>query len=160
MCTAISYHGKHHFFGRNLDFESSFGEKVIETPSDFSFPFGKTKYTILGMAHIEEEMPLYYDGMNEKGLAMAGLLFSGYGVYHPFAVGKNNIPSWAFLPWILGRCADVSEAEELLKETNLRSFLIELDDFIVMYGLDENDNMTAFGHEAQAVYDEIYMCNE
>lgn len=49
---------------------------------------------------------------------------------------------------------------ELLKETNLRSFLIELDDFIVMYGLDENDNMTAFGHEAQAVYDEIYMCNE
>ena len=49
---------------------------------------------------------------------------------------------------------------ELLKETNLRSFLIKLDEFITMEGLDENDNMTAFGHEAQAVYDEIYMCNE
>lgn len=49
---------------------------------------------------------------------------------------------------------------ELLKETNLRSFMIKLDDFITMEGLDEHDNMTAFGHEAQAVYDEIYMCNE
>lgn len=49
---------------------------------------------------------------------------------------------------------------ELLKESNLRRFLIKLDDFITMEGLDESDNMTAFGHEAQAVYDEIYMCNQ
>ena len=49
---------------------------------------------------------------------------------------------------------------ELLKDSNLRSFLIKLDDFITMKGLDENDNMTAFGHEAQTVYGEIYMCNE
>lgn len=49
---------------------------------------------------------------------------------------------------------------ELLKEDNLRQFLLKLDDFITMEGLDENDNMTAFGHEAQAVYDEIYMCNQ
>lgn len=49
---------------------------------------------------------------------------------------------------------------ELLKEDNLRQFLLKLDDFITMEGLDENDNMTAFGHEAQVVYDEIYMCNQ
>ena len=49
---------------------------------------------------------------------------------------------------------------ELLKEENLRRFLLKLDDFITMEGFDENDNMTAFGHEAQAVYDEIYMCNK
>ena len=48
---------------------------------------------------------------------------------------------------------------ELLKETELREFQLKLDDFIVMEGLDENDNMTAFGHEAQAVYDDIYMHN-
>ena len=47
----------------------------------------------------------------------------------------------------------------LLEETNLREFLLKLDDFITMEGLDENDNMTAFGHETQRVYDEIYMCN-
>ncbi len=48
---------------------------------------------------------------------------------------------------------------DLLKETSLREFLLKLDDFITMEGLDENDNMTDFGHEAQRVYDEIYMCN-
>lgn len=48
---------------------------------------------------------------------------------------------------------------ELLKETNLRSFLLELDDFIVMHGMDENDEMTEFGYQLQAIYDEIYMCN-
>lgn len=49
---------------------------------------------------------------------------------------------------------------ELMEEKNLRKFLLKLDDFITMEGLDENDNMTAFGREAQAVYDEIYMCNQ
>lgn len=49
---------------------------------------------------------------------------------------------------------------ELLKEDKLRQFLLKLDDFITMEGLDESDNMTAFGYEAQAVYDEIYMCNK
>ena len=49
---------------------------------------------------------------------------------------------------------------ELLMEDELRKFLLDLDDFITREGLDENDNMTAFGHEAQAVYDEIYMCNQ
>ena len=42
---------------------------------------------------------------------------------------------------------------------NLDKALLALDDFIIMEGLDENDNMTQFGHEAQRVYDEIYMCN-
>ncbi len=49
---------------------------------------------------------------------------------------------------------------EILKETNLRTFLLALDEFIILEGLDENDNMTKFGHEIQTVYDEIYMCNE
>lgn len=42
---------------------------------------------------------------------------------------------------------------------NLDQALMALDDFIIMEGLDENDEMTPFGHEAQSVYDEIYMCN-
>jgi hypothetical protein len=49
---------------------------------------------------------------------------------------------------------------DLLRETNLRKFLIALDEFITMEGLDEHDNMTDFGHRAQAVYDEIYCCNK
>lgn len=48
---------------------------------------------------------------------------------------------------------------ELFESDNLRAFLLALDDFITLNGLDENDDMTKFGHEAQSVYDEIYMCN-
>ena len=49
---------------------------------------------------------------------------------------------------------------DLLKENDLDRFLLQLDALITRDGLDENDNMTAFGHEVQAVYDEVYMCNE
>lgn len=48
---------------------------------------------------------------------------------------------------------------DFFEHENLDDALMALDDFIVMEGLDENDNMTAFGHEAQAVYDDIYMHN-
>ena len=49
---------------------------------------------------------------------------------------------------------------DLLKENDLDRFLLQLDALITRDGLDENDNMTTFGHEVQAVYDEVYMCNE
>ena len=119
MCTAVSY--KNRYFGRNLDFDRSFGESVVMTPRQFPFPeMGmETHHAILGMAHVSENYPLYYDGMNEKGLAMAGLLFSGNAVYQKPAEGKENIPSWAFIPWVLGQCESVSEAENLLKNLNL-----------------------------------------
>lgn len=48
----------------------------------------------------------------------------------------------------------------LLDQDDLDQFLLQLDAFITREGLDENDNMTKFGHEIQAIYDEIYMCNE
>ena len=37
MCTAVSYHTKDHYFGRNLDFECSYGESVTITPRRFLF---------------------------------------------------------------------------------------------------------------------------
>ncbi len=30
---------------------------------------------MIGMAHVVEDYPLYYDAVNEKGLGMAGLNF-------------------------------------------------------------------------------------
>ena len=66
MCTAVSYHTKDHYFGRNLDFECSYGESVTITPRRFLFclPEGaefRTKYAMIGMAHVAEGTPLYYD---------------------------------------------------------------------------------------------------
>ena len=62
----------------------------------------------------------------------------------------------------------MSDSSRSFLENNLPEFLVTddldealllLDAFITREGLDENDNMTEFGHQAQSVYDEIYMCN-
>ena len=42
---------------------------------------------------------------------------------------------------------------------NLDAALLDLDAFITAEGLDENDEMTAFGHEAQSVYDDLFLNN-
>ncbi|MBQ2412742.1 MAG: linear amide C-N hydrolase, partial [Anaerotignum sp.] len=94
MCTAVVY--KNRYFGRNLDYTRSFGESIVITPRDFLFVFPDEKimrhhHAIIGMAHVSKEYPLYYDGMNEKGLGMAGLLFDGNAVYRAPVAGKDNI---------------------------------------------------------------------
>ena len=48
---------------------------------------------------------------------------------------------------------------ETLLESDLRQFLLALDEVIIMQGLDENDNMTELGHKLQAIYDEVYIQN-
>lgn len=122
MCTAVTY--KNRYFGRNLDYDRSFGESVVITQRAFPFRFPEGQmlqkhHAIIGMAHVSENYPLYYDAMNEKGLAMAGLLFGGNAVYHRPVAGKENIPSWGLIPWVLGQCERVAEAETLLLRLNL-----------------------------------------
>lgn len=123
MCTAVSLQVKDHYFGRNLDLECSFGESVAITPRNYPFSFRKNKsiehhYAIIGMAHMEDGYPLYYEGTNEKGLSMAGLNFPGNAEYKAMEPGKDNITPFEFIPWILGQCASVSEAKRLIYKMN------------------------------------------
>ena len=39
MCTCIAYENGDFYFGRNLDLDCSFGEKVVVTPRNFSLHF-------------------------------------------------------------------------------------------------------------------------
>ena len=76
MCTAVSFLRGEHYFGRTLDIERSYGEEIIISPRNFPFHFGEagemnSHYAIIGMAHVERGYPLYYDAVNEQGLAMA-----------------------------------------------------------------------------------------
>ena len=66
MCTAISYNTDEFYFGRNLDYEFSYGESVVVTPRRFPFNGLKDHYAMIGMAHMCDGFPLYYDGFNEK----------------------------------------------------------------------------------------------
>ena len=120
MCTAITYKTKDFYFGRTLDYEHSFGEEIVITPRNFSFDFRSRgilhqHHAIVGMARIEDNYPLYFDAVNEKGLAMAGLNFVGNAHYPMPVSGKDNIPHYAFIPWILTQCSSVLEAKCLLR---------------------------------------------
>ena len=124
MCTAITYKTIDHYFGRNLDLECSYGESVTITPRNFAFNFRKmgtmpNHFAIIGIAYVADGYPLYYDATNEKGLSMAGLNFPDNAVYKPYCEGKDNITPFELIPWLLGQCATVAEAEKLLSRINI-----------------------------------------
>ena len=124
MCTAITYNTKNHYFGRNLDLEYSYHESVTITPRNYVFKFRngeeiKSHYAIIGMAYVNSNYPLYYDGVNEKGLGMAGLNFPGNADYKEIDENKNNIAPFEFIPYILSKCATIEEVKELLKDINI-----------------------------------------
>lgn len=124
MCTAATYRTRDFYFGRTLDYEDSYGEEVTVAPRSYPFRFrtGETldrHYAMLGMAHVADGCPLYYDAVNEKGLGMAGLNFVGNAVYRKPDPERDNVETFEFIPWILGRCATVEEARARLGRLNL-----------------------------------------
>ncbi|MDD6467650.1 MAG: choloylglycine hydrolase [Erysipelotrichaceae bacterium] len=124
MCTAATYKTKDFYFGRTLDYEFSYGDEVTITPRNYPIRFveegvRETHYAIIGMAHVANDYPLYYDAINEKGLGMAGLNFVGNAHYHETVAGKDNIAQFEFIPWILSQCATVKEAQQLVERINL-----------------------------------------
>ncbi len=124
MCTAATYKTKDFYFGRTLDYEFSYGEEVTVTPRRFCFDFGSLgvnskHYAIIGMAHIANNYPLYYDAVNEKGLGMAALNFVGNAHYNKRIENKDNIAQFEFIPWILSMCSSVKDAREKLSAINL-----------------------------------------
>ena len=124
MCTAVTYQTKDFYFGRTLDYEYSYREEVTVTPRCYPFHFRhmgalKQHYAIIGMAFVQDDYPLYYDAVNEKGLGMAGLNFVGNAVFADPLEGKDNVPVFEFIPWILSHCATVSKARELIERINL-----------------------------------------
>ena len=124
MCTAVSFLSGDHYFGRNLDLEYSYDETVTVTPRNYPFGFRSglelgNHYALIGVAHVESGYPLYYDAANEKGLSMAGLNFPVSTEYRQPVEDKDNIAPFELIPWVLGRCANLSEARCLLRRTNV-----------------------------------------
>ena len=124
MCTAITYQTNDLYFGRTLDYEHSFSEEVTITPRRFPLVFRhqdthNDHYAIIGMACVGRDYPLYFDAVNERGLAMAGLNFVGNAHYHQPVAGMDNVASFEFIPWILSQCVSVAEARKMLERVNI-----------------------------------------
>ena len=124
MCTAATYQTKDFYMGRTLDYEFSYGEKIAIMPRNYPLqyrhgPKNIEHYAMIGMAHVLDEYPLYYDAVNEKGLAIAGLNFVGNAHYNELQQEKDNIAQFEFIPWILSQCATTKEARKLIEKINL-----------------------------------------
>lgn len=124
MCTAATYRTNDFYFGRTLDYDCSYGEEVTVTPRCYPLRFRALEtleqhYAMIGMAHVADGYPLYYDAVNEKGLGMAGLNFVGNAVYRKPNPDQDNVDTFEFIPWILSRCATVEEARTRLRRLNL-----------------------------------------
>ena len=76
MCTAATYQTKDLYFGRTLDYLFSYGEEVVITPRSYPFSFRHmpamdNHFSLIGMACVMNDYPLYYDAVNEKGLCLS-----------------------------------------------------------------------------------------
>lgn len=121
MCTSLTFQTSDFYFGRNLDLEYNFGEKIVITPRQYPFIFKfagtlSEHYAIIGTAQITDGCPLYAEAVNEKGLCLAALNFPGNAVYAETPEsGKTNLAPFELFGFLLGTCATVKEAEEKLK---------------------------------------------
>jgi choloylglycine hydrolase len=64
-------------------------------------------------------VPLFFDAVNECGLAAAALNFPMSAVYLPSVAGKRNIPSYELISRVLAECRTLGEAAELLRGVNV-----------------------------------------
>lgn len=124
MCTAATYQTKDLYMGRTLDYEFSYGEEITIMPRRYPLAFrhgGGTDnhYAVIGMAHVFENYPLYYDAVNEKGLGMAGLNFVGNAHYTQPQDGETNVAQFEFIPWVLSQFSTLGEARAAIEKINL-----------------------------------------
>lgn len=124
MCTCIDFKTNDHYFGRTLDLEYRFSEKIVITPRNYSFSLKngniiKTKYAIIGMATVVSEYPLYAEATNEKGLSIAGLYFPGNAFFFDEEKEKLNLAPYELIPYFLGSYSSIKELRGDLKNLNI-----------------------------------------
>lgn len=112
MCTSIKYES---CFGRNLDIWCSYNEEITVTPRNYI----NNRYAMIGVAMVIDSYPLYYEAMNEAGLAMAGLNFPGNAVYYPKKEGKRNLAPFELIPYIIGNFTCVADVKKELCNINI-----------------------------------------
>lgn len=124
MCTCIDFKTKDHYFGRTLDLEYRFDEKVVITPRNYPFVLKngtsfRTRYAMIGMASVQNNYPLYAEASNEKGLSIAGLNFPGNACFFPEADSRFNLAPYELFPYFLGLYSTVADLREILPDLNI-----------------------------------------
>lgn len=132
MCTCIDFTTKDHYFGRTLDLEYRFDEKVVITPRNYCFALKngtsiRTRYAMIGMASVKENYPLYAEATNEKGLSIAGLNFPGNACFFPEDKSRFNLTPYELFPYFLGLYSTVADLREILPDLNITNIPLSED---------------------------------
>lgn len=122
MCTGVRFSDNegNMYFGRNLDWSTSYGQRVVITPRGYKYRSAflgemANSPALIGMGIVAENTPLYFDCANEYGLAIAGLSFAGLASYETDAVeGKINVAAYEFPLWVTLNFSSVDEVEKIL----------------------------------------------
>ena len=113
MCSIFKYRD---CVGRNFDYEVSYDEelRVIEPMA-----YGN-ELRVMGMCTgFVKNYPLMYDGINEKGLVVGALAFTGNAHYFDEVDDKVNIPAIDFVFQILSSFKSVREVCEFVENVNI-----------------------------------------
>ncbi len=124
MCTCIDFKTKDNYFGRTLDLEYRFNEKVVITPRNYEFKLKNgniinTKYSIIGMATVINNYPLYAEATNEKGLSIAGLYFPKNAYFFNENNSKLNLAPYELIPYFLGLYSSIEEIKLIIQNLNI-----------------------------------------
>lgn len=124
MCTCINFKTEDNYFGRNLDLEYRFNEQVVITPRNYKFTLKNkntinTKYSIIGMATVVNDYPLYAEASNEKGLSIAGLYFPNNARFFDNDDTKLSLAPYEIIPYFLGLYTKVEEIKEIITTLNI-----------------------------------------
>ncbi|MGL4742440.1 MAG: choloylglycine hydrolase [Sarcina sp.] len=135
MCTGLTLTTKdgEHLFGRNMDLEYYFGQSVGIIPRNYTYTniankkTEKTQYAIIAMISMMADHPMLSDGMNEKGLGIAGLNFGNEfgGLEKNFSKDKINIPAFDFMLWILANFDNIEDVKKNVLKVNLMDIQID-----------------------------------
>lgn len=125
MCTAITLKSQQGetFFGRNMDFSYEIEPHLYIVPRDYQWDNAlnggeiRNSYRFMGVGQELNGLLAFFDGVNEMGFAAATLYFAGYAAYDipPEPQAREQVASFDFLHYILGKCASVKDLAVILK---------------------------------------------
>ncbi len=121
MCTAIGYITDRLLFGRNLDVECGYGEKILLSQRRHPLRFRHeglldTHSAIMGIGVAHGDFPLLFDAVNEHGVCIAALNFPHYASYGEPRQDSASVAVYELIPYLLSKYESAREASRAAKE--------------------------------------------
>ena len=148
MCTALTIKTNKNYFGRTLDLEYHYNEKVVIVPRKFPI---KYKYlnidndhlSMIGIGIVIDNFPLFYDACNEFGLGICALNLPFSTKYSSYDYSKINITSYEVILYILSTCKNLNDTKEILSNIN-----ITYDSFNNLYPVSKLHFLISYNNES------------